>query len=939
MKRYLLLTFLFSFLSISAQVTSVPQYPTETDSIKIIFDATKGGQGLKDYTGVVYTHTGVITNLSNGQWKYVKGTWGDNNLQPALTRIGPNLYELKIGYPRIFYGITNINEKILKLAFVFRSANGQQQTEDIFHDIFLPGINVFVNNPQIKVEFGDPMRSPGFASPGDTVKMHVEAVGIGTVVASVKLFIDNNLAAQTNDSQLFFDFIASSYSQGAHNTVVVATDTGGLSDTTSFVMFVNPQIINEPVPFGYKPGINISGNDVHLVLFAPYKKFVYVLGSFNDWMVTEYSYMKKHEISPDSVLWHLSFMDIQPAQEWLFQYLVDGNIRIADPYSEKVLDPWNDQYISGTTYPNLTPYPSGKTNFPVTAIRTGNISYQWQITDFEKPLKTDLVIYELLIRDFLQAHDYKTLKDTLMYLKNLGVNAIELMPVNEFEGNESWGYNPSFYFAPDKYYGPADELKKLIDYAHQLGMAVIIDIVLNHSYGQSPLVRLYWDQAMGRPAANNPWYNVVSPNPVYSWGYDFNHESIHTKNFMDRVNKFWITEYKVDGFRFDFTKGFTNTPGDGGSHDISRINILKRMADVIWSIDSTSYVILEHFAPNSEEKILADYGMMLWGNVNHQYNEATMGYNSNLSGAVYKERGWIYPHLISYMESHDEERLMFKNLQYGNSSGDYNIKDIRVALNRIKLAAAFFFTIPGPKMIWQFGELGYDYSINYGCRVCNKPIRWDYFSDTRRNNLYKVFAALTKLKTGNEAFRSTNFTYDLGGTVKRIRIIHSSMDVIVIGNFGVTANSISPQFTFSGTWYNYFSGDSIAVGDPFAAIALEPGEFHIYTSVKLPSPEPGILTSAEDYEDLNIREYHLEQNYPNPFNPVTIIRYQVPAKSYVTLKVFDIVGREIATLVNHELAKGYYEAEFDASKLSSGIYFYRLESGSFTSSKKMVLMK
>jgi 1,4-alpha-glucan branching enzyme len=92
-------------------------------------------------------------------------------------------------------------------------------------------------------------------------------------------------------------------------------------------------------------------------------------------------------------------------------------------------------------------------------------------------------------------------------------------------------------------------------------MAVIIDMVLNHSYGQSPMVRLYWDNQLSRPAANNPWYNTVSPNPVFSWGYDFNHESIHTKNFVDRVNKFWIKEFKVDGFRFDFTKGFTNTRG------------------------------------------------------------------------------------------------------------------------------------------------------------------------------------------------------------------------------------------------------------------------------------------------------------------------------------------------------------------------------------------
>ena len=101
---------------------------------------------------------------------------------------------------------------------------------------------------------------------------------------------------------------------------------------------------------------------------------------------------------------------------------------------------------------------------------------------------------------------------------------------------------------------------------------------------------------------------------------------------------------------------------------------------------------------------------MLWGNSNYNYNEATMGYHdsgkSNFSWMSYQERGWDAPHVMGYMESHDEERLMAKNLAYGNSNGSYDITDINVALKRIQLAAAFFFTIPGPKIIWQFGQIG-----------------------------------------------------------------------------------------------------------------------------------------------------------------------------------------------------------------------------------------
>ena len=143
---------------------------------------------------------------------------------------------------------------------------------------------------------------------------------------------------------------------------------------------------------------------------------------------------------------------------------VNDELLIADPYADKLLDPWNDQYISDETYPDLIGYPKDTTSGIVSVLQTADEEYMWQVTDFQPPAKTDLIIYELLIRDFTSDHSYRTLTDTISYLKNLGVNAIELMPVNEFEGNESWGYNPSFYFAPDKYYGPKNDLKIFIDF-------------------------------------------------------------------------------------------------------------------------------------------------------------------------------------------------------------------------------------------------------------------------------------------------------------------------------------------------------------------------------------------------------------------------------------------------------------------------------------------
>ncbi len=963
MKKYILVLFTtgITFIAFPQITTTYPQYPTQNDSIVIYFDAAQtGGEELLNYTGTVYAHTGVNTNF--GSWQHVIGTWGNNTTQPSLDRLGLNLYKLTIGRPRQFYNVTNPAENITALALVFRSSDGTKQTRpDIFTNLYLPGITVLVNNPNISNNFGDPLRSPTFASLDDTVHISVSVVELGTLVSNITLYVNNVQVAQTISNMIEYDFIAAQNLQEVNRISVVARDTAILKDSTEFIIFVNPLVQDVSLPLGKAYGINYDNSTtVTLALLAPHKKFIYVLGDFNDWKVNSSYYMKRDIIDSSKVIWWLTISGLTPGEEYAFQYYVDGNIRIADPYTEKILDSSNDSFISSTTYPNLKPYPTGKTSQLVSVLQTDQAPYPWQI-NFQRPAKTDLVIYELLLRDFLTSHDYKTLHDTLNYLKNLGVNIIELMPVNEFEGNESWGYNPSFHVAVDKYYGPKNDLKKFIDKAHEMGIAVILDVVLNHAFGQSPLVRLY-STSEGWPSDQNPWLNPdfdptwpgYQARHPYNVGYDFNHESQATKDYVDRVTNFWMTEYKVDGFRFDLTKGFSQrssyisngnyNEGLTSSFDQTRINILKRMADKIWLIDPTFYVILEHFADNSEEIVLSNYGMMIWGNMNNQYNEATMGYSSNLIGGYYQSRGWTYPHLIAYMESHDEERLMYKNLTYGNSSGSYNIKDIREAINRIKLAAAFYFTIPGPKMIWQFGELGYDYSINYNGRLGKKPIRWDYFSDSRRLKLYKVFAELIKMKKNYEVFRTGNYNVALSEYDKKINITHPTMDVAVIGNFNVITSSFSPSFSRTGKWYEFFSGDSIDVTNVNMQMTFQPGDLRIYTTSKLPTPELDLLTETEsDLSQIVSSNFELYQNYPNPFNPSTRIRYLLSSNSHVSLNVYDILGNEVATLVDEDKPVGSYEVEFKSSvgslQLASGIYFYQLKAGSFVETKKMILLR
>ncbi len=937
MKQILVvIIFFINCFTLAQVVSTIPEFPTENDSIIVFFNAAEGDAGLEGYTGDIYAHTGVITDQSNGEWTSVIAEWNVSAPKTKLTRIGVDLYRLDIGYPRDYYPIKS-SETILKLVFVFKNSD-QSKTgrdvggADIFIDLFEEGLNVKITQPDEDLTF---------VNVGDQISVTANA----NLSDTLKLYLDDLLLAETDSSEISYVLDI----DGKGKKWLKATAQNGssiIADST--IIYVKSEPVIASIPDGVIEGINyIDNSTVTLNLFAPDKEYVFVIGDFNNWEVdTNYQMYKTPN---DSSFW-LTISDLIPQQDYGFQYLVNGNLRIADPYTEKVLDP-NDQYISENIYPGLRDYPTDKTINIASVFETGKTKYEWVTTNFEKPEISDLVIYEMWIRNFLELHNYETLIDTLDYLDNLGVNAIELMPINEFEGNDSWGYNPSFYFAVDKNYGPSDDLKRFVDECHARGIAVIIDMVLNHSYSQNPMVQLYFDKIENNEIVslpNSPWYNVNSPNRSFYWGADFNHESPYTKKFIDRVNSYWLTEYNIDGFRFDFTKGFTNKSGDGWAYDGSRIAILKRMADVIWTIDSSAYVILEHLSDNSEEKELANYGIMLWGNMNYNYSEATMGYNengkSNFSWGYYKNRGWLNPNLITYMESHDEERLMYKNLQYGNSSGSYSIKNLSTALSRIKLASAFFYTIPGPKMIWQFGELGFDYSINWpsDCRLCLKPYVWDYFNDLDRSNLHKTMQALIKLKIENEAFKSENVTLNVSGPVKRIQVTHESMNVNVLGNFDVIEKTVVPVFQNEGIWYNYFSGDSIDISDTQASISLDPGEFHIYTTKKLPTPEADILLSTGKDETIPTL-FSLEHNYPNPFNPSTTIKYSIPSNlNYgvnVKLIVYDVLGRKVRTLVNQKAMPGEFSVQFEANNLTSGIYFYTISAGEFYQTKKMILLR
>lgn len=794
----------------------------------------------------------------------------------------------------------------------------------------------FVYTASLQVALSSPNPTLFFASIGSVIGVQ----GTSYIDAHLSLYENGELLLELDGNTL--NHSISVNETGAHRVDLVA-ELDGQTATASFGYVVPTASPVVAISDDIKEGITLdpSGTSAIFRLFAPNKSNIYLLGDFNDWLPTDDFQMNK---TPDGNTFWLEVTGLVPGEQYAFQYWVDGDFRVADPYSTLVLDPYNDPFIPEETYPNLPTYPMDKTDGIAGLIQPGAPEYEWQVDDFVPPAKEELVVYELLLRDFIERHDYTTLIDTLDYLDKLGVNAIELMPVNEFEGNISWGYNPSFHMALDKYYGPINEFKRFVDACHARGIAVILDVVYNHAFSQSPLARLYWDASNFRPTAENPWLNVTARHP-FNVGYDFNHESDATRRFVDQVMTYWLSEFRIDGFRFDLSKGFTqtNNPNDvgaWGAYDQSRIDILRHYANTCWAANPNAYVILEHFANNNEETVLSDDGMMLWGNLNHDYNEATMGYSSNLTWGSYQARGWDDPNLVTYMESHDEERLMYKNLEFGNSSGSYNVQNFQTALRRIELGSAFFYTIPGPKMLWQFGELGYEFSINYcpdgtindGCRVDPKPIRWDYFADEDRKRLYDRTSAMIHLKTGYEAFNTTDFDLFVSGFQKRVFLFHETMDVAVQGNFNMAATQITNPFPHDGWWYEYFTGDSLFVENAGTPLEFFPGEYRIYTTERLAPPPGGHVTSNQEVvlDDFQLRLI------PNPSNGQVAVNFALEESGQVQLEVYDLLGRlvERHLLGNQAAGTNIYGLNH---RHPSGTYMVKLMVGGKVETEKMVI--
>ncbi len=867
MKRILLFFTALLAINISSGqlLTWSPQFPNDNSSINVTVDATLGNQGLLGSAGPIYMHLGVITNLStsNSDWKYVTTTWGTTTA-PAAVSCGTNKWCYTVNNPRAYFNVP-AGETIKAVAILFRDATGAKVQKnadggDTYVPIYPAGNNyIKITTPTILPT--NPISNTPVT--GATVGQSVNFAATSSVSGSLSFTLNGNQFASATAATT----ISGTATAVSGNNQVIAWLNGTASDTFNF--YVAPTTNIKALPSGVVEGINYYNctDSVTLVLYAPNKTSCMLIGDFpgSNWTSqTQYQMYK----TPDGNYYWITVHGLTSGTEYAYQYIVDNSIYIADPYCEKILDPWNDPHINPNSYPNLKAYPS---NSNVSAGKNGYVSvlqpcapqYTWTVPNFTKPDSKQLIIYELLPRDFVKLNppaagydsigNFQAIIDSINYFKTLGINAVELMPVQEFSGNQSWGYNPTFYFAPDKVYGSKNKLKELIDTLHKNGIAVILDVVYNQEdASMTPHGKLYWDAANSRPASNNPWLNPTAPH-MFSVFNDFNHSSTATQYFVERSLEHWLKEYKVDGFRFDLAKGFTQNSGTESTYDASRVGYFDTYYNYVKGKGYSPYFILEFLGALSEEQAYVNKGMFPWRKMTSQYNEATMGQtgDKNFGNVMWNYNNQVStPGLVGYMESHDEERLMYKNLQYGASAGSYNVKTLSTALARMEAAGSLFLTVPGPKMIWQFGELGYDYSINYGgSNVSNKPPRWDYLKDVNRKHLFDIWSKIIKFRTANPAvFTNTPTAYDFDGKYGFVKYLQigdpniNNTQVTIVANFDVAAQSQTFTFQKTGNWSNYVSngtgagmngstGTTFTLSATSQTITLQPGEYHIYISV------------------------------------------------------------------------------------------------------------
>ncbi|GBE95597.1 alpha-amylase family glycosyl hydrolase [Nostoc cycadae] len=547
-------------------------------------------------------------------------------------------------------------------------------------------------------------------------------------------------------------------------------------------------------------------NFIEFTLFAPYNKGAALIGSFSDWQEIP---MEKGEdgyfrttVELEDGVYQYKFR-VQ-SKSWFFE--ADQWVEVTDPYATDI-----DEL-------------GGKDN-SVIRIKDGQKivdTYVWHHDDKSLPADHELVIYELHVGDFSGGEDdpyargkYKHVIEKLDYLSDLGINAIELLPVKEYPGDYSWGYNPRYFFATESSYGSTEGLKQLIDECHSRGIRVIMDGIYNHSESSSPLTQIDHDY----------WYHHAPRDPDNSWGPEFNYEfydenleTYPARKFIGDTVRFWVQEYHIDGIRYDAARQIAN-------YDFMHwiVQEAKKTAGA-----KPFYNVAEHIPETTSITNIDGPMDGCWhDSFMHTVTAHICGDRfdlENLKDVIDpKRQGFMgATNVVNYLTNHDHNRVMVE-------LGNRNIFD-EEAFRRIKLGVAILMTAVGVPLVWMGQEFG-----EYKPKTQeSSKIDWTLLGNDLNRSLFDYYKGLIHLRKNSHALYTENIDFIHENAEAKVvaysRWNDEGSRVVVVTNF--SENFLGgyhvPNFPCSGTWHEWTANYDVEAGDDGIITDLGPYEAKVF---------------------------------------------------------------------------------------------------------------
>lgn len=598
----------------------------------------------------------------------------------------------------------------------------------------------------------------------------------------------------------------------------------------------------------------------------------------------------------------------------------------------------------------------------------------------------DARIYLLFFKAFTPAGTIQAAIVNLPYIRAIGFNTIWVLPVTEVPGNIdnqiNIGYNIIDFMKVETSYGTDQDYKDFVDAAHQLGLKVVQDITPNHTgrlhpFSQEALLlgdySQYWNYYQTEFIAHNTngLGQCVTPQGIYYYcgfsdallNYDW--RDLDARNYMTGVYDYWVREFGIDGYRFDVYWGPHRKYGESNMGIPVRTSLKHIKPDILLlGEDDGTGVGTEVLYADQNGGLDASYDFSLYFNSIRSFNFTPSGVNTlhsqlNNSGYYPGENSYF----MRFMESQDEDRISYI----------YN------SFEKTMPMATVVFTAPGMPMMMNGQEVGWGKGLGQpgepDLNVRRRGIiDWNFGGRDLLTPHYQRIAQIRtqfpafsqhKLDTNGDGQVNSSDESDFDRITTSDGIVYAFLrpwndsNGLTVVNFSSTNKSVTMDLTTSNLkftggfnqgatyWINNLYSDTSyqKLGSELASFSVTLPAYGsaVYTistveqSVVLPPIPP--IVSVDDGTNVQPEDYNLFQNYPNPFNPITTIRYSIIKPDVVRIKIYDILGREVKTLVNEFKQAGTYEVQFNASEIASGIYLYRIESGPFIQTKKMILLK